>query len=324
MLNILVACTNGKRSKTAAVHLGELSPHQSLARIFSSWIRLLQEVDAPRMKAIDLYKGDHWHCVQSLTGHRLPGGGDIQVWVCSAGYGLLSPHASLRPYSASFVRYDEDYVGVHVTTQTNPRKEWWRLHAQWEGPRPGDPRSVAELARRFPETPLLVVLPEAYLDALTEDLFAAKDILRDEEFLTLLVAGNPKSLSAKLSGNTVRLPKKVRQVVGGSDHSLYGRTVRHLVFTWATGLFTTSRIRDHICQMCDAVPELPVYGRERANDQDILLFIRQRYLGQDPMPSASVLLRQYRDLGFACEQKRFSRLHRLVREEARPCLAHRC
>ena len=56
-------------------------------------------------------------------------------------------------------------------------------------------------------------------------------------------------------------------------------------------------------------PPIPHYDRKKQSDQEILDLITER-LAQAPATSAHRLLREFRDAGLACEQRRFSQLYR--------------
>jgi hypothetical protein len=56
------------------------------------------------------------------------------------------------------------------------------------------------------------------------------------------------------------------------------------------------------------------YQRSPRTDPQVTTFIRRR-LTTDPEATSSRLLREFRDLGYACEQGRFAALYRAVRED---------
>jgi hypothetical protein len=56
---------------------------------------------------------------------------------------------------------------------------------------------------------------------------------------------------------------------------------------------------------------VPRYERKKLSDEEVGEMIASR-LAQLPGMSASRLLREFRDAGYACEQSRFGQLHRSV------------
>src|SRR5207249_2252963 len=73
----------------------------------------------------------------------------LRTFVCSAGYGLLHAGALVHSYAATFSPSDPDSVtrGIKNGETAAARREWWRELGEWEGPSPGNPRSIAQLVR---------------------------------------------------------------------------------------------------------------------------------------------------------------------------------
>jgi hypothetical protein len=66
---------------------------------------------------------------------------------------------------------------------------WSVVRAGWEGPAPGEPRTLAQLARSAPRSSLLVVASDVYLRAMAKDLQEALGALARPEQLAVLSAG---------------------------------------------------------------------------------------------------------------------------------------
>jgi hypothetical protein len=78
--------------------------------------------------------------------------------------------------------------------------------------------------------------------------------------------------------------------------------------------FTVGSIRQHLLKLIE-VSEAPVkFERARMNDEAVREFIREA-LGRTNRPSCSVLLRELRGNGRACEQSRFKTLYNEVKLE---------
>lgn len=68
-------------------------------------------------------------------------------------------------------------------------------------------------------------------------------------------------------------------------------------------------------ELVDSQPLVVQPQRIAMSDEEVSLFI-QETLGRRPEMRASPLLRELRDSGRACEQKRFGRLYREVQEQS--------
>jgi hypothetical protein len=127
-----------------------------------------------------------------LAADAVSWGYDVRVWICSAGYGLVPLASRLAPYSATFGMGHPDSIcgGKRAAAAREMIRIWWGLLGAWEGPAPGSPRTIADLARTSPRCPLVVVASENYLDAVRTDLGEAVQHLVDAQQLSIISAGS--------------------------------------------------------------------------------------------------------------------------------------
>jgi hypothetical protein len=253
-----------------------------------------------------LYAGEHWQVVCGLEPTAAAAGLAANLWVCSAGYGLVSADAPLRPYAATFATGHAD----SVSADPRDRPRWWVSLADWKGPVPSAPRTLRDLARGQPHAVFLVALSSAYLAACTNDLLALADELVSPEHLTIISTGSRPGgpLARHLAPATAQL----QPMLGGTRQSLNGRILAYLLREHAAAL-THTHIRRVLGGLLAAAPPLARYQRATRTDQQVQMFIRRR-LASEPEVTASRLLRQFRDLGYACEQGRFATLYNAVCE----------
>src|SRR6202034_1346699 len=74
------------------------------------------------------------------------------------------------------------------------------------------------------------------------------------------------------------------------------------------GIRSRDEASGYLARLLAAQPSIPRYNRKRQSDREILDAITAR-LARGPETSANGLLREFRDAGLACEQRRFSRLY---------------
>lgn len=307
-INLVVPCSKRKRFPVPrAVRLRRWQGGSVRTRA-RDWITVLNEVSAARVPAADLYAGDAWAVALAAAG------GPVRLWVCSAGYGLLRAESLLVPYSATFAQSDPDSVRrFRPDGEEEVGQAWWDELAQWVGPRPGDPRTLAELAAGDPAVPLVVAVSDVYLRAIEPDLIAAAGRLRRPEALAVISAGAVPSESLR----PYRVPCDARwQVaVGGALVSLNvrlaARAIRELPPADLTVPVLATRFTDWLTGVRPAVRP----ARSRLTDEAVLRYIRDG-LAADPAASWSRLHRDLRDSGRACQAERFSRLFRIATEEA--------
>ena len=97
-INVVAACTDRKRATAVEpVRLRDVAAGPD--RVEAWWKRLASQ--PVRLRADELYVGDHWSIVRDLVSLANRRGFDGQLWVASAGYGLVPSDAPLANYSAT-------------------------------------------------------------------------------------------------------------------------------------------------------------------------------------------------------------------------------
>lgn len=190
-INLVVTCTKRKRRAVPRrLQLRSVPRLPSAAARAARWLERLQHSAEPLTPAADLYAGDHWQLVRVMAAQRLVDGARTRVWVCSAGYGLISLESRLLPYSATFAGGQPDSVGAGRTGKGSEALPlWWQTIALWRGPTPEGPRTLTQVAEQFPREPLFLVMSENYLRALGPDVSEAVGQLVRPELLSILSAG---------------------------------------------------------------------------------------------------------------------------------------
>lgn len=311
-VNVVVTCTKRKtRPPAEGLRLQTVESGTPEERA-AGWVSHLRSATGEAVPALDLYAGDHWAVVRELPGAGARGGHEVRLWICSAGYGLIPASAEIHPYSATFSAGHPDAVhspGPLGRSETHRR--WWDAISAWEGPVPGAPRTLADLAAQEPGSPLLVVASPSYLDPLTKDLRAATGALRQPDSL-LVLSGGAGPLQG-LERQQVHFDARLQRRLGGAMMSLNVRLVREVL---AGGVPIRS---DEVAAFVDALardlPEFRYPERRRQSDEEVTAYIREE-LGRDGQVRWSPLHRKLREqLGLACEQKRFRSLYEAVRAE---------
>jgi hypothetical protein len=238
----------------------------------------------------------------------------VRIWVCSAGYGLLSWASRVSPYAATFAPGEADSVcreGTGAVAATANRC-WWRLLSGWAGPDPGAPRSLAELARSAPEAPLLVAASAVYLGALLADLSQARRELTDPGQLVLLSAGAHGE--GELAEHLLPCDARLQSVVGGARTSLNARLARLALQELDGKGPALPALRARFTRLLHGRPRPVSAARVPLTDEELKRTIRAA-VREDPGLRPTPLLRRLRDEGRACEQHRFAALFREVWEQ---------
>ncbi len=313
-INVLVTCTKRKTLPVPrSLQLGTVPPGPIETRA-RTWLGRLRSRRHELSAADALYAGDSWNVVRSLaTGGagRLP---PLRIWICSAGYGLVSLTSRISPYSATFDPSEPDSV-TSTESDLPPRevpRAWWRLIANWEGPDKNAPRTIQELAEGHPRSPLLVVASAVYLNALADDLREGLARLSDPDQLSIISAGS--SSFEDLSQHLLPCDARLQPMVGGARQALNARLARFALLSLGGKSGTYSALCQVFSPLLASCAKCTTKQRPSLTDAQVKNYIRNRL---KPMPSSrpTPVLKALREKGYACEQSRFASLFREVREE---------
>ena len=164
-INLVVTCTKKKlRAVRESLQLHSVGPTKSVESRASQWIKRLKTASGEIGSAEGLYGGDHWSVVRKVrprtyskpkTSEFGCAQRDTDSSLMRAGFiPTRQPFSSGHPDSISTGQLSE-VVSAHA--------RWWKQLAEWEGPTPGSPRSIAALGDAFPDDLLLVVMSGALL-----------------------------------------------------------------------------------------------------------------------------------------------------------------
>lgn len=307
---MVVTCTDGKTAAAGAPL--RLRDHPEGGDRAERWVAAVDAAPTAQVRAAALYKGEHWSVARALPALAADAGWDLELWVASAGYGLVRADAPLKPYAATFTNGQPDSV-VRSAARGERRfatQEWWTALTRWAGPEPAAARSLVSLAQDAPDVSLVFVGSAAYLRAVAHDLAAAASALDHAEQLLVVSGGSDGPLVEQH-----RLPVDARllHALGGTRISLNVRVAAQLVATADDHEFQFDQARAQLAGMLDLQPDLPTYDRMPLTDDEVRLFIENE-LDDEPGASQTALLRRLRESARACEQKRFGVLYRDVLE----------
>lgn len=298
-IHVIATCTN-RKTKPVPQHL-RLSrvPGDNTDWRARDWIgRLDKEQINTGISARDLYAGEHWTVARSLSlrsGHQEK----VHLWACSAGYGLVSASASLHPYAATF-------AGGHADSVPGDPMKWWTTLSEWQGPQPGAPRTIEALAQASPHAMFLIMLSPPYLRACRDDIQRARGKVKSSDKFLLISAGtrDPGEFVDILLPADARL----QACLGGTRQALNVRVGQRLL---TEGIHSRADAAKYLAKLLQEQPPLPRYDRKKLSDEEVVTMIKES-LARYPGGSASRLLRELRDGGYACEQRRFGDLHKTV------------
>ena len=314
LVNVVVTCSKKKKFPGFDQILFQNLEAPNLETAVTKWVASLRKSCLPGCSALELYAGDHWSIVRELPQIAKSKGFRLQVWICSAGYGLIGLDSVVKPYSASFSGAASDFIGRLSSKDKcqRPLQLWWELLSGWEGPGTAPERSITQVAKAYPDSPLIIAISEPYLNALTPDIQWAATQVRSLESLTIVSVGTKSS--SELSEFILPARVELQSFLGGARNSLNVRILRQIINESDLFAPNLTTLKNRWSELCLNSNEPMGNFRQRINDDEVTSFIRQG-LTQHPKASHTGLLRRLRDSGHACEQSRFADLFRKAKED---------
>jgi hypothetical protein len=289
-VNLVVSCT---ARKTTGV---EFSAHMrqvvgiDLESRAKEWFTRLNQIRTGCRPAMKMYCGSAWTPVLGIS--KLS---DINIWIISAGYGLLHHSDVIVPYAATFSSAHLDSVSRNNLFHAS---DWWIKCCSLNKRQ----KTISDLAKENPDVPIIVAVSKPYLEAVKWDLFSAKSMLVSRRLLSIISVGSPKN--GVFESNILPCDTRMEQVIGLGRSSLNTRILgdvmnnHHAEFDFdSLYSFITNR------QQYKNPTSYPV--RDRMTDKEVSDFITKNV---GVSQSFTVILKKLRDSGCACEYKRFKQL----------------
>lgn len=287
---LVVACSRRKRMR-APFDLRLSSIDAAPNERATQWRERLDEVSAVQRRAQELYTGDHWHA--ACEAYRLAQrySSRAELWVISAGYGLIRSSKPIKPYSATFAIGSVDSVwrGQADGNRQACLQDWWQVLSH--------DASLPDLLQG--DGAIVIAAGAPYLEALTADLEAAFRHDPSGERISVVSAGS--------RGNSALLPVngQYRSVVGGTDAAINARVLTLLAAEAPVHHFRRSAMTSALTPFASHLPVTTRrVGKAVTNDEvaRLIIAIRRRL----PTASRTQALREVRSAGIACEQSRFA------------------
>lgn len=150
----------------------------------------------------------------------------------------------------------------------------------------------------------MLVLSKSYLRACGKDIAAASGYLASQDQLFIVSAGG--SQDGDLAAFAAPADARLQARFGGTRRALNARIGAHLL---ERGIRSRKEASGYLAQLLSAQPSILQYNRKRQTDREVLDAIAA-HLVAAPGMSANRMLREFRDAGLACEQRRFTQLYR--------------
>jgi hypothetical protein len=271
-----------------------------LAARFEDWWGRIESATVKRQKALDLYCGNSWSAVKScfsdpaIRAH-------LRLWIVSAGHGLISSEDMLVPYGATFASGEADSV-IPSNLAAHKLTDWWEMMVKKKRRQGIKVASIADIVSKHPGETVLVALSKDYFKAISSDLLAAREKMKDRNRFVIIAVGAQKD--GPLAENFLPCDSRMEHCLGRSRMAINPRILKYVLANFSPAELRMEVLKAHFETLMRHLPKATYPKRKKATDLDVSKFIVNS-LAANSAISYTDLLRKYRFSGIACEQKRF-------------------
>ena len=117
-IQVIVTCAANKTVDVPEeLQFGKL-PTLPVIESVDEWVKRLKSTSVDLVKMIDLYKGGYWNIVKDINQNSKVD----NVWVLSAGYGIININQSVKPYAIALK--DNSYDSIKLNTKGQNKQSY--------------------------------------------------------------------------------------------------------------------------------------------------------------------------------------------------------
>lgn len=311
---LVVACTKRKHGAVQLQMQFHTLGRMKVEKLAKEWIGRMNSTKG-HTTVEELYCGEGWK--HSLGAYVIAKEQfeRASLYILSAGFGLLRSDDLVPPYSATFAP-DRDQVAKQIDgidCVSEAHREWW--HAINVARDNSIPHTLAELSS-FDY--VFVAASVDYIKAMINDLTSLATKLGPERLYIIGTGVSQTYIEVAVRHCMLPVDISIETMLPGPRSNVNQRALEWVVGTilprisWDLRLIKVEIAKE--LTVCRSVKEsLPKRELHKMDDNAIMKWINLKLL-QDPSISKNRLLREFRQ-GRSCEQKRFSQLVDIVRQE---------
>jgi Queuine tRNA-ribosyltransferase len=320
--NLIVTCVSQKKARKVQSIFDPNIETGPLEKVFQQWIDTIKHSKLKRRKAIDLYKGHLW-------GANLEGWGivknqikDSQLWILSAGYGLIPADEKIIPYDITFQEPRNGIPSIHsrIEDNTNHKRDniqkWWKLLTESTDRTTSSIKSLIDNSNESDY--FLMVVGKDYLDAVFNDLDEAIKSSSNPNHIAVLSNNVNDPLAKRLGSNWLYADSRFVNLPKANSTTVNSKIAKELLwhmFHRKGGLswWSHENFNSYLKHLSSGLPKPKKFNRSPSSDLQVTNFIIESLDECDV--TFSKLHRKYRDSGRACEYTRFKALYHIAKEK---------
>ncbi|MEC5320698.1 hypothetical protein VSX61_17420 [Brenneria populi subsp. brevivirga] len=277
--------------------------------LVNSWCNALIKANSTSTSVYveDLYKGGHWTTAKAILKNY-----PIDLWVLSAGLGLLHYRDKVVPYKATFATgyeesipsYSNEYVGKSF------HRTWWKEITERSSFKFKHPTSIAELMKKNKRDYFIICGSPDYINAIELDIINGVGYLVDSKKQLLIITS--KKINNRLGDYLLKSNKNMAQWLKCNMLMLNISLAQYIVKEFTRK--ESNDLSEISLQLSDKLKELPereVNRGIRRSPEEVAHYILS-LIQQQPSISATHALRVFRDAGNSFEEKHFRTVFKAV------------
>ncbi|MBO2643885.1 hypothetical protein [Shewanella algae] len=273
---------------------------QPLEAVGKHWCEQVAAVPlTERVPALTRYKGAHWSIAKSCKDEL-----GVELWIMSAGLGLVNQSTLVPDYQATFARGSEDSIPKFGVNTRVANQRWWRYLSEF------NQSGFKKLFRKYPEDIFIVSGSKDYIDAIKDDLSAAIQFLVSPEEQLLIVTSGRDSYG-HLDEFVLRSKSSMTKPLKSNMLTLNIALAKRLLI-WMTDY--PGKSLKEIAVMASSLARDDVSARPKGVRRDVQFV--QDYLTSairlNPNLKMSPALREFRANGNSFEANRFKEIFQRI------------
>lgn len=310
-INLITTCTNSKHGNSYnSLNLSDYSAGKTSANVLiHSWCNATKEalVKSAFIYVEELYKGGHWATAKTIY-RDYP----IDLWVLSAGLGLVHNKDKVVPYQATFATgyaesiplYSKDYPGKSF------HRTWWKEVTERSPFKSDHATSITALMKEKPKEYFIICGSPDYINAIELDIINGLEYLYAPKKQFLIITS--KKINNRLEEYFLKSDARIAPLLKCNMLMLNISLAKYVISHFSDNKNEDlSILAQELSQQFYKLPERDVIKGIKRNPEEVEEYILT-LLQQQPEVSATKALRAFRDSGNSFEEKRFRVLFRSV------------
>lgn len=300
MINIISSCTNSKKqSPNKSLKIENFHKSMHLEDIIKTWDNNIQKQEETTYKVSELYKGGSWKASIDtkkvlLTKYK------TELYIASAGYGLIHSEEKILPYDCTFASSTINSINKFKNnSKIHANIRWWNEINTFN-------------LSKFPENSyFFIVLPHNYLLAAQNTIDNLIKIFGNKVFI---FTANKNSLPEFMKNNIIKLDSRFNNFQAGVVSNMLQRAVLWLSdeIIQKDIPLTHTDLQNHIEEEMSKYEIFIMPTRTKLSEEELYAKIKSM-IENENIQSASKGLKTFRAMGYACEQKRFGKIFKEIK-----------